>query len=155
VAIWQNWCFVSMVVHRYGRVQCLIGTYLFWFFQLYLHGENNNKYSKYKIRHIQIHELPRTLVNHLIIQELKFYKITQHFLCLSFSAERKNWGNERKFKTQKTDLCRPSWPTANWTILGAFVMVISFHWPLGQGCFWPRAVDFPVTKIAIKTNEWK
>ena len=34
--------------------------YLFWFFQLRLSVENDHKYSKFKIWHVQINELPRT-----------------------------------------------------------------------------------------------
>ena len=39
-----------------------------------------------------------------IIQEFKFWKITQLFLCVSFSGQRKFERIERKFKPQKPDL---------------------------------------------------
>ena len=40
--------------------------YLFWFFPLRLPVENNNRYFIFKIRHVQIDELPRTLVKGIL-----------------------------------------------------------------------------------------
>jgi len=49
--------FMSLVAHQFGHFE-----YLLLFFQLRLPEENNNSYPKFKIRLIQIDELPRALV---------------------------------------------------------------------------------------------
>ena len=54
---------MSSAAHRFGRVEFWILIIWFDFFPLRLPAANNNKYSIFKIWHVQIAELPRTLVS--------------------------------------------------------------------------------------------
>ena len=51
--------------------------YLFWFFPFRLPAENNNKYSIFKIRYIQIDELPRAEVAHIYLSQTLMISLFQ------------------------------------------------------------------------------